>query len=140
MKKLILLLALTGFISSIAQADILPPGQKVIPSTLKVQGLSSTGKTADGSILVLLVRKVDGHKTVTKIQNNQLIDKGYKFNDAVLFFVSAKLLASVKNDITKIDFATTQTGLTTATIEVPAQLLADQTSPVTARAIVYTIK
>lgn len=140
MKKLVLVLMLGLFASSIAFADILPPNSKVVTTTLKVQGLNYNGKTVNGSILVLVVDTVQQERIVTRVYNNQLIDKGYKFNTARLFFVSAALLSQMSNNINNIDFSKKYVGLTVAPIEVPGQLIVDKNSPVNNRSIVYTVK
>jgi hypothetical protein len=164
MKKLVLLIALSLFISGVAFGDIPPcswgSGQKSINTTVKVQGLKNS-KTANGSVLVLVVDPFSGHRTVTKIQNNVPISKGYKFNPARLFFVSAELLKEVGNNLNKIDFDNNENssstakiskvdftvdstavnhGLTDAGIEFPGVLCVDSNSSVSSQVITYTIK
>lgn len=167
MKKLVLSLVLSLFVPALALGDIPLPGKKVVSTTLKVQGLKN-GKTANGSILVLVVDQVGGRQTITRVQNNVAISRGYKFNQARLFFVSAALLKEVGNNLKKIDFDNNENedptssssalkavspiemmydstedvpkDLTLAPIEVPYDLWVDENSPVNSRVITYTLK
>jgi|GEM_PF-5346080 len=160
MKKLVLSLVLSVFVPTLAFGDIPVPGEKVVSTTLKVQGLKN-GKTANGSVLVLVVDEVSGRQSITKVQNNVPISRGYKFNQARLFFVSAALLKEVGNNLKKInfdenssssaavvkiptymddEFTVVNQDLTVAPIEVPSDLWVDENSPVNSRVITYTVK
>ncbi len=122
------------------RADVLPPGKKPLQTVLKVQGLSHNGTTKNGSQLVLVVRSVtDGSTTVTQVLNNTPISKGYKFNSALLFFVSAKLLNKANQDITAIDYSKAQDGLSEAAISVPGAEYVDSNSPLTGKTIIYKL-
>lgn len=165
MKKLVLALVVSVFVPTLAFGDvpnIREKVEKIVSTTVKVQGLKN-GKTANGSVLVLVIDAVNGRRTVTKVQNNVSISKGYKFNQARLFFVSADLLKDVGNNITKIDFDNNDSdsltsfsaatifkgnpispemskGFSVAPIELPPDLWVDNDSPVSSRVITYTIK
>ncbi|MDD5227243.1 MAG: hypothetical protein PHN45_00355 [Methylococcales bacterium] len=168
MKKLVSSLVLSMFVSGVAFGDIFPchSNERLLDTTVKVQGLKN-GKTANGSVLVLVVDTVSGRRTVTKVQNNVPISKGYKFNQARLFFVSAALLKEVGNNINKIDFDGNGSGgltsssaatifkgdpivdsselnndLTVAPIDLPSSTepCVDRDSPLNSRSVIYTIK
>ncbi len=121
------------------RADILPPGKKTLQTVLKVQGLSQNGTTKNGSQLVLVVQFISGRTSITQVLNNTPISKGYKFNSAWLFFVSAKLLNKANQDITAIDYSKAQDGLSEAAISVPGEEYVDINSPLTSKTIIYKL-
>lgn len=162
MKKLVLL---SLFVSGVAFADIPPwdySPQKFVSTTLKIQGLKSGSKTENGSTLVLVIDKVGGGRTIEKVINNKAISKGYKFNKARLFFVSAKTLKDAGNNIKKINFPDgesftanssesipilneidepqDQGEIVLAPIEIPSEFWVDENSPVNSKTIIYTVK
>ncbi|TAN47897.1 MAG: hypothetical protein EPN21_16195 [Methylococcaceae bacterium] len=138
--KIIAACFLSLFAAGLAFADIIPMGKRVADNVVMVDGLTEEGKTEDGSMLVLVVDSVQGQRTVTQVLNNTPIDRGYKFNHAELYFVSADLLRKVHNNISSIDYTKQQKGLGQPPITVPSQWLVNENSHLLGRTTTYQLQ
>lgn len=136
MKKFMLLVLFMLISLAFLTADIIPSGYRYVPRYVKIANCSQFPEYSVVGVISQITQ--NGALKLVELQDNMVMDKGYKFNGFQIYALK-KSFITASGGLTAIDFDTIKTTIPPADIVDPAPFTVKDSSPLASETVIYKI-